>query len=168
MTKFEKCINIVLHEEGGFVNHPKDPGGATNFGVTKSVYEAFIGKKVTVDDIKRMKKDDVYPIYEKLYWNKVKGDDLPAGVDLVVVDFAVNAGVSQSIKTMQRTLGVVADGILGPRTLSMVKAVDPKTFINAFSSQRETFYRKLKGFPTFGKGWLRRVEAVKREALKLA
>ncbi len=166
MSKFEEAINIVLVQEGGFVNHPSDPGGATNFGVTKSVYEAFVGKKVSVQDIKNLKKDEVYPIYQACYWNKIKGDSLKPGIDLVVLDFAVNAGTSRAITYMQKALGVKADGQLGPQTLLAVNAISAKEFVEKYSTLRESFYRQIKTFPTFGKGWLNRVKHIKDESLK--
>lgn len=164
--KFIEAIDIVLVQEGGFVNHPKDPGGATNFGVTQSVYEAFIGKKVTVNDIKNMKKSDVYPIYQACYWNKIQGDKLKPGVDLVVLDFAVNAGVFRAITYMQKAIGVTADGVLGPKTLAAINSIDAAEFINKYSTLRENFYKSLKTFPTFGRGWLARVNHIKDLSLK--
>ena len=109
---YQKCLETILHHEGGYVNHPKDPGGETNLGVTKRVYEGWGGTK----DMKDLTVEDVAPIYEKNYWGKVKGDDLPSGLDLCVFDFAVNAGPGRAAKYLQTMIGTVADGGIGPNT----------------------------------------------------
>ena len=113
MSNFEKCLEIILHHEGGYVNHPKDPGGETNLGVTKRVYEEWGGTK----DMKDLTVEDVAPIYKKNYWDRVKGDHLPAGLDLCIFDFAVNAGPGRAAKMIQEMIGVTVDGGICPMTL---------------------------------------------------
>ena len=98
---FEKALELVLHHEGGYVDHPKDPGGATNYGVTKKVYERYLGRECTKDEVKEMPMEAVREIYKRKYWDKIRGDDLPAGLDWCVFDFAVNAGVSRASKLLQ-------------------------------------------------------------------
>ena len=107
---YDKCLDTILHHEGGYVNHPKDPGGETNLGVTKRVYEEWGGTK----DMKDLTFEDVAPIYKKNYWDRVKGDDLPSGLDLCVFDFGVNAGTGRAAKYLQNMIGATADGAIGP------------------------------------------------------
>jgi lysozyme family protein len=154
---YQKCLETILHHEGGYVNHPKDPGGETNLGVTKRVYEEWGGNK----DMKDLLVEDVAPIYKKNYWDKVKGDDLPSGLDLCVFDFGVNAGPGRSAKYLQTMIGTVADGGIGPNTLKSVDEYVYKhglvdTIIN-FQEARQSYYEKLSTFATFGRGWTRRV-----------
>jgi len=154
---YDKCLKAILHHEGGYVNHPKDPGGETNLGVTKRVYEEFGGAK----DMKDLTVEDVAPIYKKGYWDKMKGDDLPSGLDLCVFDFGVNAGPGRSAKYLQTMIGTVADGGIGPNTLKAVDAYVEEHGIEKavenFQEARQGYYEKLSTFDTFGKGWTRRV-----------
>ena len=115
---YQHCLEMILHHEGGYVNHPEDPGGETNMGVTKRVYEDFGGTK----DMKDLEFDDVAPIYKKNYWDRVKGDHLPIGLDLCVFDFGVNAGTGRSAKYLQSLIGTTVDGGIGPNTLKAVDA----------------------------------------------
>ena len=164
---FKKCLEIILHHEGGYVNHPKDPGGETNLGVTKRVYEEFGGTK----DMKDLTVEDVAPIYKKGYWDKMKGDDLPGGLDLCVFDFGVNAGPGRSAKYLQTMIGTVADGGIGPNTLKAVEAYVSEhgieKSIKNFQEARQGYYEKLSTFATFGKGWTRRVEETTKLALDI-
>ena len=154
---YDKCLKAILHHEGGYVNHPKDPGGETNLGVTKRVYEEFGGTK----DMKELTVEDVAPIYKKGYWDKMKGDDLPSGLDLCVFDFGVNAGPGRSAKYLQTMIGTVADGGIGPNTLKAVDAYVEEhgieKVVENFQEARQGYYEKLSTFDTFGKGWTRRV-----------
>ena len=154
---YDKCLKAILHHEGGYVNHPKDPGGETNLGVTKRVYEEFGGAK----DMKDLTVEDVAPIYKKGYWDKMKGDDLPSGLDLCVFDFGVNAGPGRSAKYLQTMIGTVADGGIGPNTLKAVNAYVSEhgieKSIENFQEARQGYYEKLSTFETFGRGWTRRV-----------
>ena len=161
---YQKCIETILHHEGGYVNHPSDPGGETNLGVTKRVYEDWGGTK----DMKDLTVEDVKPIYKKNYWNRVKGDDLPAGLDLCVFDFGVNAGTGRAAKYLQRMIGTTADGGIGPNTLKAlglyIEEVGVEGAITEYQSRRQDYYESLSTFETFGKGWSRRV----RETTELA
>ena len=116
MSNYNECLKIILMHEGGYVNHPKDPGGETNLGVTKRVYEEWGGTK----EMKDLTVEDVEPIYKKNYWDKIKGDDLPDGLDLCVFDFGVNAGPGRAAKFLQRMIGTTVDGGIGPMTLAKV------------------------------------------------
>lgn len=164
---YDKCLETILHHEGGYVNHPKDPGGETNLGVTKRVYEEWGGTKSMRD----LTVKDVAPIYKKNYWDRVKGDDLPDGLDLCVFDFGVNAGTGRSAKYLQKMVGTTVDGGIGPNTLKCVNEyVDKVGLDNAiknFQEERQGYYERLKTFETFGRGWTRRVDETTALALEL-
>jgi lysozyme family protein len=155
---FEKCLETILHHEGGYVNHPKDPGGETNLGVTKRVWEEWGGTK----DMKDLTPEDVAPLYKKNYWDRVKGDDLPSGLDLAVFDWAVNSGTGRAAKKLQAMIGTVADGGIGPNTLRILgEYVDEhgiEETIENYKNVRQEFYESLSTFETFGRGWTRRNE----------
>ena len=162
-----KCLETILHHEGGYVNHPKDPGGETNLGVTKRVYEDFGGTK----DMKDLTREDVEPIYKKNYWDRVKGDDLPEGLDLCVFDFGVNAGTGRAAKYLQTLIGTVADGGIGPNTLKKLGEFVEENGLNEtikmYQTERQKYYESLATFDTFGKGWTRRVVETTRLALEM-
>ena len=165
-NKFSEALEVILHHEGGYVNHPKDPGGETNLGVTKRVYEEFGGTK----DMKELTKEDVEPIYKKNYWDRVKGDNLPEGLDLCIFDFAVNAGPGRAAKFIQRLVKTTVDGGIGPNTLKCindhVEHYGVSTAIDQYQSERQNYYESLSNFETFGRGWTRRVDEVTEEAKK--
>jgi len=152
----EKCISMILHHEGGYVNHPDDPGGETNLGVTKKVWEEWGGTKDMID----LTVEDVIPLYKKNYWDRVKGDDLPSGLDLCVFDWAVNSGTGRAAKKLQSMIGTTADGGIGPNTLRILdEYIDEhgiEETIRNYTEVRQNFYESLKTFGTFGKGWTRR------------
>ena len=164
---YDKCLETILHHEGGYVNHPKDPGGETNLGVTKRVYEEWGGTKRMRD----LTVSDVAPIYKKNYWDRLKGDDLPNGLDLCVFDFGVNAGTGRSAKYLQKMVGTTVDGGIGPNTLTYVDRYVEKhgldSAIKEFQERRQGYYERLKTFETFGRGWTRRVSETTELALKL-
>ena len=164
---YDKCLETILHPEGGYVNHPEDPGGETNLGVTKRVYQEWGGTK----DMKDLTFDDVAPIYKKNYWDKMKCDDLPSGLDLCVFDFGVNAGPGRAAKYLQTLIGTVADGGIGPNTLAKLKEYTDKTgvkeTITNYQNKRQSYYEGLSTFKTFGRGWTRRVEETTKLALEL-
>ncbi|MGS4945538.1 glycoside hydrolase family 108 protein [Meridianimarinicoccus sp. RP-17] len=166
--RFEACVGIVLAHEGGFVDHPDDPGGATNFGITHGTLAAHRGSAVSVQDVRELTRAEAKAIYHRSYWKTVQGDDLPVGIDLVVFDFGVNAGVARSVKLLQRVLGVDADGIAGEMTLAAARAADPRDVIVRFGQGRMAHYRALKTWSKFGRGWTRRTEGVERQALLFA
>lgn len=164
---YDKCLELILHHEGGYVNHPKDPGGETNLGVTKRVYEEWGGTKDMVD----LTVEDVAPIYEKNYWGRTKCDDLPSGLDLCVFDFAVNAGPGRAAKYLQSMIGTTVDGGIGPNTLravgNYVEEVGLQSAIENYQANRQRYYEKLSTFETFGRGWTRRVDETTEEAIAL-
>ena len=164
---FADCLEMLLKHEGGYVNHPKDPGGETNLGVTRKVWEQWIGKPAGKDAMKKLTVADVAPLYKKLYWDKVKGDDLPSGVDWAVFDWAVNSGTGRAAKALQKIVGVEPDGGIGAATVAAVKKADPATVIKKLALMRENFYRNLPTFGTFGRGWLRRNDETLEVALSM-
>lgn len=162
---FQRALKAVLVHEGGKVDHPKDPGGRTNQGVIQRVYDGYRkrqGKKP--QDVYLMTNQERDDIYRRQYWDAVQGDELPAGVDYVVFDGAVNSGPSQSIKWLQRALRMnVVDGVLGQATLAAANAhPDPDMLVADICKRRMAFLQALKTWGTFGKGWTRRVDGVKK------
>lgn len=161
---FPRSLEMLLEHEGGFVHHPRDPGGMTNLGVTKAAWEEHVGHRVDEAVMRRLTPETVAPFYKEKYWDKVKGDYLPAGVDHAVFDFAVNSGVSRASKSLQRVVGLRPDGIIGTRTLDAVGKMDPAEIVARLSSDRLAFLQKLPTWPTFGRGWRRRVASVQLQA----
>jgi lysozyme family protein len=167
-ANFFKSLDMVLKHEGGFVNHPEDPGGATNKGITQKTYAEFLERPLEdVDELKEISDEHVRLIYKKGYWDKVKADELPSGVDFCTFDWAVNSGPARSARYLQKIVGAEQDGAIGPMTLSKVSAFSPQQIINTMSKEREEFYKNLKTFEFFGKGWLRRNEETREAALAM-
>ena len=160
---FDECLKMLLHHEGGYVNHPSDPGGETNLGVTKKVYQEWGGTK----DMKDLTVEDVAPIYKKNYWDRCKCDDLESGVDWVVFDWAVNSGTGRSAKAIQKICGAAQDGAIGPKTLALIGTQNTQYVIEEFGKIRQDFYESLKTFDTFGKGWTRRNKETTAKALEM-
>lgn len=166
---YDVSLIAVLKHEGGFVDHPRDPGGATNQGVTQAVYDDWREDhqlpKQSVRDISAV---EVMALYKTQYWNRVKGDELPSGVDYAVFDFAVNSGTHRAARYLQEAVGVGIDGQIGPVTLAAVKAIPAQDLVTAICDARMAFLRRLGTFDTFGKGWTRRVEDVRCKARGMA
>ena len=165
---FDEALKAILHHEGGFVNHPKDPGGMTNLGVTKKVWEEWVGHEVDEKTMRGLTPEIVGPMYKVKYWDKVKGDDLPAGVDYVVFDAAVNSGPGRAAKWLQACVGVDPDGGIGPKTLAAVNAFDASQLVEDYAKRRLSFLMDLQTWDTFGKGWGRRVAEVQKTGLDMA
>lgn len=165
---FDRVMPDVFTHEGGYVDHPKDPGGATNHGITHKTLAAWRGKPVTKADVRNLSRAEAALIYRAQYWRPIRGDELPAGLDYALFDFAINSGPARAVKTLQRIVGVPADGIMGAITLDAVSKRSPADLINALCDARLAFLKGLKGWPTFGKGWGRRVAEVRAKALALS
>jgi len=163
---FKECLDLVLKSEGDWVNHPQDPGGETNLGVTKRVWQEYVGHPV--DSLKKLTKEDVAPLYELKYWRPCYGEVLPRGLDFIVFSAAVMSGSGRSIKLLQSAIGCVPDGVIGPATRGVILKSNTATLISKFSETRREYYRSLKTFPIFGKGWLNRVDKEESEALNMA
>lgn len=161
---FDSALKAVLHHEGGFVNHPADPGGMTNLGVTKKVWEEWVGHPVDEKQMRALTPELVGPMYKAKYWDKIRGDDLPTGVDYAVFDAAVNSGPGRAAKWLQACVGVEPDGGIGPKTLAAVAAFDPADLVEDYAKRRLSFLMDLPHWGTFGKGWSRRVAEVQTVA----
>lgn len=164
---FDKSFALTLRHEGGFVNHPKDPGGATNLGITKATLEKWLGRKVTIAEMKLLTPAIVQPIYKQRYWDEVNGDKLPKGLDYAVYDFAVNSGPARAAMALQRLVGVADDGHIGPLTLKAIAKHDVRILIDRLCTERLAFMQRLSNWPVFGGGWRRRVIGVEKEAFKM-
>jgi lysozyme family protein len=168
VSTFERALALVLQHEGGFVDHPDDPGGATKYGISKATLEAHRGRPLRKADVQALTIAEAGAIYRASYWDGIRGDALPTGLDYCVFDFAVNSGQARAVIALQRALDVADDGRLGPLTLSAALKADPERLIRTICAGRMSFLRKLSTFRTFGKGWTRRVAGVEAEALKMA
>ena len=167
LNNFDDSLELVLKEEGGYVDNPSDPGGRTNLGVTQSIWEAWVGHPVDEQVMKNLNPEYVKPLYEQKFWKPSGCDNLPKGLDYAVFDFAVNAGPGRSVKTLQQTIGCVPDGMLGPRVISALANSDIRSVVEKFCATRQDYYEGLKLFPVFGKGWTARTERVKLNALAM-
>lgn len=168
MTRAEICIPRILKHEGGFVDHPSDPGGATNKGITIATFRRYIKPNGTAADLKRLTTDQAVVVYKRQYWDAVSADLLPHGVDYCVADFAVNSGPSRGAKELQRIVGASVDGKIGPQTIAAVRKMAPKDIIRQLCARRLAFMRSLKGgklWVSFGRGWQRRVDDVLKHSL---
>jgi lysozyme family protein len=168
-SNFETCLAKMLAHEGGYVNHPQDPGGMTNLGVTKRVWEEWVGHEVDEKQMRALTPQIVAPLYKRKYWDAIRGDELVSGVDYVVFDVAVNSGPGRAIKILQDCVGATVDGGFGPGTLAAVKVAesDPKKLINLYCDKRLEFLMSLKNFVTFSRGWINRVADVRESAIAM-
>src|SRR4051812_26899549 len=155
MSEFERSLTKVLQSEGGYSNNPKDPGGATMKGIIQRVYNDYRTRQnLPNQPVKLITDDEVAAIYRASYWDLAKCDQLPLGVSYVVFDGAVNSGVAQSVKWLQRALGVAVDGQIGPATIAAVNTYgDPGILVDTICDRRLAFLKALKTYSTFGKGW---------------
>lgn len=178
-----KAMQLVLAYEGGFVDHPKDPGGPTNKGVTQRVYDAYrTNKGLETRSVREITDAELTDIYDKQYWDAVKADQLPAGIDFAVFDYAVNSGAARAIKDLQRALNdnanfygiggqVAVDGIAGQGLIAacnQAASIDECDLIDRYCDRRMMFLKSLRTWATFGKGWERRVIGVKEYATQIA
>lgn len=159
MAQFTPTIQQwILASEGGYVDHPKDPGGATNMGITHRTLAAWRGRPVTKQDVRNLTRDEALRIYKAQYWDTVKGDQLPAGLDYAVFDYAVNSGPARAARDLQRVLGVAVDGVIGVQTLAAINAHPrPIRLIEDLCERRLNFVKGLSTWSTFGRGWQRRI-----------
>ena len=166
IENFATSLTKVLRHEGGYSNHKDDPGGETNKGVTKKVYDAWRQvRNLPIRSVKQITADEVATIYRTNYWDAVKADKLPDGVDYCVFDGAVNSGPSRATRWLQAALRVGVDGRVGPETIEAASTVGPSILISLICDTRLAFLRGLKTWATFGKGWDRRVSEVRRDAM---
>ena len=161
---YPQALKQVLKYEGGYVDHPKDPGGPTNKGVTQAVYDTWRkSKDLATQSVRNISDSEVAAIYKNLYWDRISGDYLPSGVDFAVFDYAVNSGVSRASRTLQSIVGVTQDGVIGPETIEAAK-----TYVAmAVTNKRLAFMQSLSIWSTFGKGWSARIADVKAQIVAL-
>lgn len=165
---YEQAIAFVFEYEGGYTNDPADPGGPTNWGITISDARQYWLPNATAQDIEKMPKSVAEDIYRSHYATPINYDELPPGIDFSVLDYAVNSGVSRSIKTLQSIVGVPQDGVMGPATIKAVGLANPSTVINQIWNQRLAFDQSLSTWNVFGHGWVNRINAGKILALSMA
>ncbi|EKF44083.1 hypothetical protein NA8A_00035 [Nitratireductor indicus C115] len=164
---FARALPLVLKHEGGWADNPKDPGGATMNGVTLATFRRYVKADASKADLRAISDDQVATVYYRHYWAAVNAQALPSGIDYAVFDFAVNSGPARAAKYLQSIAGVSVDGRVGPQTIEAVSAMDAAKVINKLCDARMSFLRKLKHWPTFGNGWTRRVDDVRRDALAM-
>ena len=155
LTAFEK----LLGHEGGYSNHPADPGGETMWGITKRVA---VANGYTVD-MRSMPVETARAIYKSLYWDAIQAENLPADVRYIVFDGAVNSGVAQAAKWLQRACGVKDDGVIGPQTIRAANALHSEGLKRKILAQRLRFMTGLSNWPAFGRGWARRIADLMEE-----
>ena len=161
---FAACLPVILATEGGYVDDPSDPGGATNAGITIGTLSQWMRRGATIADVKALTPQTISTIYHDLYWTPAACDDCPVGVDLMVFDTAVNMGVGTAVRFMQGAAGVVADGHAGPLTLAAVKAAAPIGMIEKIAAARVAKYRSFPTFARYGDGWIDRVSRTQKLA----
>ena len=170
-VNYDNAFELLIKNEGGYVNDPHDHGGETNWGVTKAAWSEYLGRAINEGEMKALTREDVKPFYKKMYWDKCHCDELPSGLDYIVFDFAVNAGTGQAAKFLQRAVGADADGVIGKNTLALIDATHIADMLEAFSNQKRDFYRAIVARnPTQAKflnGWLNRVNNVFTSAVSM-
>lgn len=165
---YAEAISRLLASEGGYVNHPSDPGGPTNFGITIADYRKYVRRDATAADVRAMRVDEAKAIYRAKYWGAMRCDDLPAGVDYCVFDYAVNSGTGRVPKVLQRVLGMSVTGRMDAATVAVARGREARALIQLVCDERLRFLQGLKTWPVFGKGWTKRVGEVRLAALALA
>lgn len=175
-SRFDICLDEVLRHEGGYADHPADPGGATNLGITHKTLARWRQVspwwELPKSAVQELQRPEAAAIYRASYWDRCRADQLPPGLDLALFDFAVNSGPDRAIRLLQTELGVVTDGQIGPLTLAAVAAYGQRkglgVLIGALCDRRLGFLNRLTTFAVFGKGWTARVASVRRAATGMA
>ncbi|MFA6266586.1 MAG: glycosyl hydrolase 108 family protein [Pseudolabrys sp.] len=168
-SSYDEALQRLIVSEGGYSNHPADPGGPTNFGITLADYRQYVKRDATADDVRRMSVDDAERIYRARYWDALRCDELPAGVDYAVFDYGVNSGIGRSGKVLRRCLGLPdATSMISDEVIAAASRADAARLVTAICDERLRFLQSLKTWPVFGKGWGRRVAEVKSISLALA
>lgn len=166
---FENSLNRLLVHEGGYTNHPKDPGGPTNFGITLEDYRLYVNAKATAADVRSMKKSEAVKIYDQKYWGRMRCSELPSGVDYSIFDYAVNSGYGRAGRVLRKVLGLpTTTWKVTDEVIAELAKRDPRAVIIAINDERLRFLMRLKIWPTFGNGWSRRVKEVKQVSLQMA
>lgn len=164
---FERALDLVLRHEGLWADHPADPGGATMKGVTLRTYEEYLGRDVSKAELKAIPLAHIRDIYRAGYWNKIHGDDLPAGLDYCAFDAAVNSGPRRAARWLQQAVFAAVDGEIGEQTLAAARSANVPWAIRRMARIRIDFLKRLSTWRHFGRGWERRVEDMERDALRM-
>ena len=168
-STYDICLPLLLAHEGGYTNHPSDPGGPTNFGITIFDYRKYVKPAASATDVRAMTLDEAKQIYRLRYWDAQRCDELPAGLDYAVFDFGVNSGIARSAKALRRLLGLPdRAGTMGDDVIATARAADAAALVAEICDERLRFLRALRTWPVFGRGWGRRVSEVKATALAMA
>lgn len=166
---YDACLKRVLRYEGGYSNHPSDPGGPTKFGITIHDYRRYISPSGTADDVRNMKVDEAKTIYRARYWGAERCDQLEPGVDHAIFDYGVNSGIGRSGKVLRRLVGLPSNtSVVTPEVVRAANARDQADLVNAICNERLRFLKNLRTWPVFGKGWNSRVSDVRDFAGALA
>lgn len=166
-SPWDTCIAWVLRCEGGFVDDPRDPQGATNMGITIGTLSRWQGHPATVDEVRNLTQQTAEAIYYRDYWHASRCDEMPPGVDLLMIDCLVMSNPERAHKWLQHAVGVPEDGVLGPHTMAALKQTDPELIIQAMTAQRLQYYQSLPTWGAFGNGWTNRLRATKLQAMDM-
>lgn len=150
---FDAAFERVIGHEGGYVDHPDDPGGATNWGITERVAR----EHGYTGSMRLLTREQAREIYRVGYWQRAQADQYAPAIGYQLFDAAVNHGIGNAIRMLQRAVGVADDGQVGPVTVAAVRAHDPADVIARFNAERLEFYTRLTTWPSFGRGWARRI-----------
>jgi lysozyme family protein len=167
-STYETALRCVLAHEGGYSNHPSDPGGPTNFGITIADYRKYAKPNATAADVKAMRLDEARAIYRAHYWDALGCDELPAGLDYAVFDYGVNSGIGRAGRVLRRLVDISEDNRVDAVLSAAVRKADVRDLIMRLCDERLAFLKRLKTWPVFGQGWGRRVSEVKVAALAMA
>lgn len=173
MSRFQHCLAHVLRHEGGYVDHPADPGGATNMGITRRTLAEWRGVSPWADlpkrEVQNLTRHEAARIYQANYWTKCAAERMPPGLDLALFDFAVNSGPGRAVRILQAQVGASEDGIVGDQTMgalaTCLRRSGLRQNIETYCANRLGFLQRLSTYPTFGRGWTARVKAVRKQAL---
>lgn len=166
-ANFSRALAAVLKHEGGYADHPSDPGGATNLGITRTTLVRWRGRSVSKAEVRALTRVEAALIYRALYWDEIAGDELPPGIDFAVFDYCVNSGPGRAARTLQSVVGVRTDGRIGKATLAVASLRNPEDLIRAYCRKRLSFLERLRTFAVFGRGWRRRVHETQALALQM-
>jgi lysozyme family protein len=167
-STYDEALRRLFVHEGGYTNHPSDPGGPTNFGITIGDYRRHVKPDATAADVRTMRVDEAKAIYRSKYWNALRCDALPAGLDYALFDYGVNSGTGRAAKVLQRILGFPGDGRMTDALLAAVRKRPASDLVLQVCEERLAFLKRLKTWPVFGAGWGRRVGEVRTVALAMA
>lgn len=154
---FDEALEHVFRYEGGWSDHPDDPGGATKYGITRGTLSKWRGYKVSKDEVRELTRNEARTIYKEMYWEPIQGDHWQAGLAFLMFDTAVNQGVGRAVRFLQKACGSKVDGIIGPNTRGRVAGSDYDSLVRDFCVYRALHYSGLIKFTVFGKGWMRRL-----------